>query len=401
MGIIAENNQYYKGKKEILDEFSNSHRAILSTTAARNFSKPPGFLSEVSMLLEETGKNKLSALNYTITAEAIERELKQTGHDYSQTYKAARIAFELEKQTLLTALQNEFADLDRNQSLKEEELDRLFIELDIRRIILITTKTSIELEMETEKRNLSNTDRLTFDKESELVSEQVITATKKLDVIPYIDAILLTEQDILIEETANKGYADLLIAEKKLLLAKKDEILPLLTAKADEQDKLKEALWEQIEFQKEMLKVAIAKMAFKEDIVDNEIAILDAQIAVEDMRQLLIEQRHDLREDILEKEKEFLTKDGENLGLIDTQRSETLTQLQNDKVDIRSDNEDTEDTIVDADIISIETSKRTSVESQKTSISSIASSQASATRQTATAAATAKITSELIHLIGS
>jgi hypothetical protein len=180
MSEAAENNQYYKSKQPIVEEYSSQHRTLLSTVASRSFCKAPGYLMEASLMLEETGKNKLSALNYTITAEAIERELKQTGHDYSQAYKAARIAFELEKQTLLTALQQEFANLDAAQSLAEEELNRLFVELDIRRIILITTKTTIELQMEDLKRQLAETDRLTFYNEEALVNAQVVTANKKL-----------------------------------------------------------------------------------------------------------------------------------------------------------------------------------------------------------------------------
>jgi L-lactate utilization protein LutC len=400
MGVTAENNQYYKGKLPIIEEFSNQHRALLSTVASRGFCKVPGFLHETSFALEEAGKNKLSALNYQIVAEAIERSLKQTGHNYTQLYKAARIAFELEKQTLLTDLQQEFADMDAAQSLTEEELNRLFVELDIRRIILITTKTTIELELESLKQELTDIDRLTFTNEEKLINEKVVTATAKLAVIPYLEALIEAQGKILLAEEANLPYMEDLIDEKELLIDKKEEIIPLLQEKADEQLKLANVLWEQIAFQKQMLTAAIDKIVLKTDIVDNEVAILDAQILVEDMRQLLIEQRHNLQEDKIDKEKAFLTTDISNLGLIDAQRDATLTQLQNDKVDVRSENDDSEGTILDADIIKAESLKAEKITEEKRLTWRENYTRVADIKESADASATAEVTSKLIHLIG-
>ena len=401
MGEVAEQNQWFKEKSKVLDEFSGSHRILLSAIAGRGFCKSPGFLMEASLVLEEAGKNKLSALNYQIVSEAITRELKQTGHDYSQIYKAARIAFELEKQTLLTALQQEFANLDATQSLKKEELDRLFVELGIRKLILITTKTSIELQMEVLKQELVDIDRLTFTNETLLINEQVTTATAKLAVIPYLESLIESQGKLLVAEEANLPYMEDLINEKELLISKKNEIIPFINEKAEEQLILSEALSEQIEFKKEMLGIALDKILLKEDVVDNRIDILDAEILVEDMRQLLIDERHNLVTDKLDKEKEFISKDSTNIGLIEIERAGTLTQTQNDKVSVRGDNEDAEVVITDADILKVEADKNTSITAHKDMIFDIASARADATRKTAESAASAKITSELIHLIGS
>lgn len=233
MSIIAEQNQWFKDKKGILDEFSDSHRALLSVVASRNFLKAPGFLLEASIGLEEVSKNKLSALNYQIVAEAIERELKQIGHDYSQAYKSARIVFALEKQTLLTELQQEFADLDAAQSLSEEEVNRQYVELDLRRIILITTKTAIDLELEGLRQELIDIDRLTFANEILLMEEKVATAELKLTIIPYIEAIIIAQERVLVAEEANIPYTEDLIDEKGLLIEKKEEVLPFIEDKAE------------------------------------------------------------------------------------------------------------------------------------------------------------------------
>ena len=401
MPEIAERNKWYKDKQPIMAEFSGSHRALMSGIASRNFTHPPGYLFEASIALEEVGKNKLSALNYSIVAEAIERELKQTGHDYSQAYKTACIAFELEKQSLLTALQQEFADLDATQSLTEEELNRLFVELDLRKLLLITTKTTIDLQIEGLKQQLIDTDRLTYTQEENLINEKVITATKKLEVIPYIAAIIEAQGKLLIAEEENIPYMEELIDEKELLIDKKEEIIPYLEDRATEQLLLAEALTEQINFKEQMLGVALDKILLREDIVDNKIDILDAEILVEDMRQLLADKRHDLQEDKLDNGISLLDEDNINLGLIQTEQTRVFDILQTDLGQIQTDDHGAEKDVLDEDIVQIEASEGITVAAKKLKIQLVAGAQAEAIKEKADAAAAAKITSELIHLIGS
>jgi hypothetical protein len=267
MSEVAENSQWYKGKQPIVEEFSGQHRALLSTLAGRNFCKPPGFLMEASLALEEVGKNKLSALNYQIVAESIERELKQTGHNYTQLYKAARIAFELEKQTLLTALQQEFANMDAAQSLTEEELNLLFVELDVRRIILIATKTAIELEMEDLKQELAGVDRLTFTKEELLINEKVVTATAKLTVIPYLETLIEAQKQTLSAEESNISHSESLVAKKELLLNKKEEVLPYIEDKANMQIALADKKEELIPYIEDKAASQIELATKKEELI--------------------------------------------------------------------------------------------------------------------------------------
>ena len=381
-------------------EFSGSHRALMSGIASRNFTHPPGYLFEASIALEEVGKNKLSALNYNIVAEATERELKQTGHNYSQAYKTACIAFELEKQSLLTALQQEFADLDATQSLTEEELDRQFVELDIRRIILITTKTSIKLEMEGLRQELIDVDRLTFINEARLIDEKVNTATAKLAVIPYLESLIESQGKLLVAEEANIPYLEGLIDEKGLLVDKKQEVVPYLKEKAEKLILLAKAILAAIEIEEQRLDVALSKAELGKDKVDNLLDIIDAEKAIESLRALLYSARHDLQITKIDRQLSLMDLNSSNINEISAERTEMMTVLEEYKVEIASSIRTAKESMSDIGIEGNEESTEISVDADKNSIGYVASYGASATKETAVAAATAKITSELIHLIG-
>lgn len=401
MSEVAENNQYYRGKIPIMAEFSNQHRALLSTVASRNFSQPPGFLYEASLTLEEASKNKLSALNYTIVSEAITRELKQTGHNYTETYKAARIAFELEKQTLLTALQQEFADLDAIQSLKKEELNRLFIELDIRRLILITTKTAIQLEMEALKQELAEIDRLTFFNETLLINEKVVTATAKLAIIPHLESLIESQERILTAEEANLPYMEALIDEKELLVDKKLEIVPYLEDKATTLIELSTAILAAIEIEESRLDIALSKTELGIDKVDNSLRIIAAEQAIEALRALLYTARNELQIAKVDRQISLTDLNGSNISAISTGQSSMAASLAGYKVAIASSIRNAKGRVSDEQITTDEEANDLSVDANESAITSIAGYQAASTRRRAEISATAEITSKLIHLIGS
>jgi hypothetical protein len=400
MSEAAENNQWYKSKIPIVEEFSNQHRTLLSTVAGRGFCKIPGFLYEASLTLEETGKNKLSALNYAIVAEAVKRELTQTGHTYTQAYKASRIAFELEKQTLLTALQQEFADIDAVHSLTEEELNRLFVELDIRRTILITTKTAIELQMEALKQELADIDRLTFTNEELLINEKIVTATAKLAVIPYLEALIAAQEKILAAEEANIPLMEGLIDKKELLVDKKLEVVPYLEEKAEKLIELATAILAAIEIEEDRLDVALSKANLGTDKVDNVLDIIEAEKAIEGLRALLYTARHDLQITKIDRQISLTDLSGTNISEISADRTSMMTVLEGHKVAIASSIRDARGTVSDENLSSDGETTDISVDANKLATHVVARYQADATRQRAEISAVADITSKLIHLIG-
>ncbi len=397
----TENAQWYKKKREIMDDFSMQHKSLLSTIAGRNFTRMPGFVLEASIGIEENSKKKLSALNHSIVAEAIERELKQTGHEYDIAYKDSRIAFELEKQTLLTALQQEFSDLDYTQGLKEEELNRLFVELDVRRIVLIITKTSLDIELEELKQAIQETDRLTFSNETLLIQERLNTVNAKLTVIPYIENIIDAKERLLIAEEANYDDMADLTAEKGLLVAKKEEIIPLVEEKAEKQILLVAAILEQIEIEKARLDVAISKAGLRTEAVDNTIDIIEAEKAVETLRGLLYIARNELQITRFDKTISLTDDSAGDVNEIAEARTLMFGLLEDYKVDIASGHRGTKEDGAGKDIAGDETVNNTSVNAEIDAINIIAIRQAAARTESADIQAIANITNRLVHLLGS
>jgi len=397
----TENAQWHKGKEEITADYVDKRKTLLSTVASRNFSRAPGYLYEASIDNEEQSKLKLSALNYQIVAEAIERELKQTGHDYDIAYKDARIAFELEKQTLLTALQQEFSDLDYVQGLKEEELNRAFVELDVRRIVLITTKTSLDVELEELRQAIQETDRLTFSNEEQLIQERLNTVTAKLAVIPYIENIIDAKGRLLAAEEDNYDDMADLITEKGLLVNKKEEIIPYIEDKSAKQLLLAAALLEQIEVEEARFDVAISKAGLRTEVVDNTISIIEAEIAVETLRGLLYVARNDLQITRFDKTVSLTENTTANIGEIAEARTTMFGLLENYKGDIASSGRDAKEFRVGEDISGDEAVNDTSVNAEKDAINIIAIRQAGARTESAEISAIARITNRLVHLLGS
>jgi hypothetical protein len=400
MGKIAEDSQFYKGKKEILDEFSGSHRTLMTTVASRNFSHPPGYLFESSIMLEETGKNKLSALNYQIVSDAIERELKQTGHNYTQTYKASRIAFEIEKQTLLMALQQEFADLDATQSLSEEELNNFYIELDVRKLILITTKTSIEIEMEELKQSLMATDRLTFDNESSLTDEKVTTATKKLEVLPYLQSIIDAQEKLLDEENTNIRSMNSLINTKESLVDKKGDLIPYYIAKSSALTELSAALISAAAQESIKLGILEDTVGLKTDVIDNRLDAIDADIATENLRNILYEARYSLQNLKASNNLDLMLDAATNVQTITDARATMETNIISYISSMFSGKLSADGLVKDQQLLSDSEVSGIKTQAELSAIRNVARENARARTETATAAAAAEITSKLIHLIG-
>ncbi len=399
MGQTAENNKWYQGKSKIIREYDAQQKAFKSAVAGRGFLLAPGYLNSASMGLELDAKLKLSELNYQIVAEAIERELKQKGLDYDLAYKQARIDFELSKQTLLTNLQKEFADLDYTQSLTKEEIERMAIELEIRSILLITTKTEIQTEMEGLKRELIDTDRLTFDAEKALVDAKTATLNEKLKVIPYIEDIILKETELLAQRSANIGLKESYIEKKEELVEKKGELTTVIAEKADKQAELAEAIKEEVEVQKDRLQVALSKALLKKEAVDADISIIEAKKAVEALRKTLIESRASLQSIQIGNRVSLLGQKAQDIGTISETETSVETAVLNYDVDAASSRRDARQAVSDTAITGDENANKTAVDADVDATQAIALYNANKQKETAEISAAANVTSKLIHLL--
>jgi len=233
MTKTSENSQFYKGKRPLIDDYLKNAKQVEDIVAGRGFLSRPGYLGDLSTQVERGLKFKLSELNYTITKESIERELVQAGFEYDLAYKEARIAWELEKSSLLTALEQELADNKAARDLDIQQLARMEIMVNLRRLVIMAAKVAIDEDMEAYRQELTTVEESTFPAEDALLAAKLSTAQHKLDVIPYIEIVLEKQQEIIDAETDNADRKKALIAEKENLNDKRIELITAQEAIAD------------------------------------------------------------------------------------------------------------------------------------------------------------------------
>jgi hypothetical protein len=233
MGRVAEDNLWYKGKSEILTEFQKGTKAILAAVGSRNFSSMPGFAIEALTDSEMDAKFKLTDYNQKIMSDAIDRELKALGLQNDIALKQAMMAWETEKQVLFSDLQKEFADAELVRSLQEEGIASLMIDQEMREVAILVLKVAIEVEIEDIKRQKEEVDLLALPYEEQLAAARLATATRKLDVIPYILAALASQSAVIVKELADvipareeKANYDKEVADRTL-----SDILPKMEEK--------------------------------------------------------------------------------------------------------------------------------------------------------------------------
>jgi hypothetical protein len=399
MGQISEKNRFYQEREKAALEYAGGHQAIRNAVGARGFTIMPGYYDEALTDLELKVKRDLSAANLAILSEAIERELKQTGHDYDITIKNARVAWEIEKQGLLADLANELADHKKNLADSEDELDRRAVEIALRESLLITAKTEINLELEGLKQQLQETDRLTWNKELALINAQKLTAQAKLAVIPILEQIIEEEAKILAEEEINIGYTQTLADARQALIGQKEGLIPLIFEKAGKQIDLAASIRTETDLKETRLELAKDKAALAEDRTDLQVDLIAADIELEDLRKEILEAKNGLRAKEDTRKKNLVIRNQMWIAELSAAERNALMQLLDKESDAAFQIRDKKQSIFNNDLEAESDSVGIDVDADLDSISSIASTRASERKEVANISATAKITSQLTHLL--
>lgn len=225
---LREQSQWRKEKAPIVRQYVGDHNKLMSEIAGRGFLNLPGYAYDLENELELRLKLGLSEINYKILSETIERELKQQGIDYNLQHRNAAMAWEVEKQALMAAWDAELAGIKQGIATEEEILNRLAQEIAARQIYLIEAKTEIDLEMEGYRLTLAQLDGQTAPYEVQLANAKVLTAQKKLEVIPILQEIISKERDLLVLEQGKAiEYTALMNIERQIAI-KQNEIIPTL-----------------------------------------------------------------------------------------------------------------------------------------------------------------------------
>jgi hypothetical protein len=251
--ILREQSKWARERTKTLTPYIHESKSLFSTVAGRGFKVIPGFLYDLHNSLELGVKSKLSDANFAILTETIERELKQSGIDYGLAYKNAVIVWELEKQSLMDAWGNEYALIKQAMKQEDEVVARLGIALYARQVYLIEQKTIIEEDAEDLRNQIASLGTDVAEAESLLAAQKILTANKKLEVIPTLQLILAQELQLIAAlQTKNSGEEDLIDALQEVADKKLSDLLPILAQLATEIEKYQEELAIQRQLQKDI-----------------------------------------------------------------------------------------------------------------------------------------------------
>ena len=388
------------GKTPIIDKYSEDHKKLMAVIAGRGFSSLPGYAYELENNLEIAAKRGLSELNFKILTETIERELKQAGIDYDLAYKAAAITWEIDKQTLLANWDKELAGIKQGMESEEEVLNQLAIEVGKRGIFLLQQKTAIELDAEAYRKTLAELDGSTSAYEVSLANARLLTAQKKLEVIPILQEIIVKEQALLLQEQAKSAaYTDYMAAEQEVI-TKKETLIPVIGDLVAASERYTSELENQIEIEGQISDekvtqagIMIEKAAAQTAAAEKDLLIAEANLDLQDQKRLLSD-----------------AKNTTEVALLDGQRAEanTLQSAESTANDtILANERSTQTYVLDKKRTTINAENRIKQDSSSTLTSAeigkmryITELNASTDRAKAQIEATARITASLTHLIG-
>lgn len=236
MNTSREQAQFRKSKTPIILKYQDEHERLFDEIAARGFLNLPGYAYDAENRLELITKMNLSDLNYKILSDTIEREMKQAGIDYDLLYKTALMTWELEKQSLMTDWEAELAGIKQGMSEDENTLELLSIEVSKRAATLMAAKTAIELSMEAYRKTLADLEGDVSPYEVNLANAKILTAQKKLELLPIIEGILAKEQELLVLEQSKAGEFTSLMAAEQAIFAKKGTLAPYVNSLASKSE---------------------------------------------------------------------------------------------------------------------------------------------------------------------
>lgn len=348
-----ENSKWFHEKGAVMREYLKGRASALSAVAGRGFLMMPGFLYDIENDLETDAKRKLSDINFAILQDTIERELKQIGIAYDLSYKNMLMAWELSKQDLMDAWEAELAGIKMDMAGKEETLARLEIETASRGTILLQAKTEIELEAESLRNQIAALEDDTADYEVTLANQKLLTAQKKLEIIPILEQIVAKEQELLTSEQAKIPYEQELLATIQETASKKEELVPYIADLATLTEEYGTELAKQAEIEVEIAEqriksaeisidkanVRIQEANLRKAIEEKELQLLQAKIETENANNAVEE---DVMEAQIDSQTTLNAKEKETDTTINESDRSTNQTIVSDKEKIIDINEETQ-----------------------------------------------------------
>ena len=426
--ILREQAQWRIGKTPIIGKYIGEHKKLFDEIAGRGFLNLPGYAYDAENQLELAAKMGLSELNYKIMHETIERELKQAGIDFNVEYAEAAMAWELEKQGLLSAWDHELAGIKQGMATEEEVLARLALEVDARQAVLIAAKSAIDLEMEGYRKALAEVDArqavliaeksaidlemegyrkalvdldaATAPYEVQLANAKLLAAQKKLELLPIIEEIIVKEGELIVLEAGKTDYFRQLMDAEREVAEKKQTLVPGLTQLATAIQRHAALMPTQIETEKDIAEEKKAQAQAKREIADNDVERMTKEIETATKDIEINEAKRDLADKKFDNEQELIAIETDKETEYQDRLNESFNAVQDDERDTQSKIIANKETINSTVNETRKDSAQRITGAQKDAEASSTAADIRRMRGVADAQAAAKITASLTHLIG-
>lgn len=397
---LREQSQWRKEKAPIVRQYVGDHNKLMSEIAGRGFLNLPGYAYDLENELELRLKLGLSEINYKILSETIERELKQQGIDYNLAYKTAALAWEVEKQGLIAAWDSELAGIKQGMATEEEIKDRLAIEVKTRQTTLIAAKTAIEEEMEGYRLTLAGLDDDTAAYEVSLAQAKLLTAQKKLELIPILQEICTKEEALLELEEDKAAEMTTLLNEKREVAGKRAGLIPWYLELANLNETYASLIPGQIAIEEQIADEKVAQANALIEKEENKLSELninidtaEKEVEISAAKRALQVEQFDNQQTLVGKEltneNAYQNEIAAKHGVLLSEERDTLTYVLDKKGETNDIQNDTKLSSVQA-----------TTEAQIAAGNSSAAASAYAERKSSEIRAAGEITAALTHLIG-
>jgi hypothetical protein len=397
--IIREQSKWAKERTKVITEYMVQNRTLFNTVAGRGFTGIPGFLYDMQNEIELGIKFKLSDANTAILTETIERELKAAGIFYDLAFKAAQLEWELSKQDLLGDWELEYSGIKQGLSNTEESLIRAEIAVQARQAILITMKTAIEVEAEGYRKQIADLADDSADYEVTLAQKKMLTANKKLEMLPVLNQIISAETSLIAAEQGKIAKETALVAKLQEVAAKKQELIPLFAALVAQMTLLATALTAQTGF---LIQVMGQKLLIAEADYNKAVEALTRAatlLEIEDVKTTIEGLKINIDRIKQEAENELLVKEAQSVRSVSSSEESNAYQT-------NQDNRATGQAVVATKLDSISADRSSRVakinhvgDSDVARITLESANRDATVRETADISAITNVTAQLAHLL--
>lgn len=257
---------------------------MLSSAAAKGFHQPPANTIEDIVQVGQLVKVDLTDKNAGLYKEQKEIVFQIDEFALKLTLEYAKLELAIYKQEILDAITIEHAQMEHDFKIQQADIARLKAENNARSVLLIRAEADQKAAITDYKIRQEEAKRLGLDKELELLEAQKDTAEERLKVIDSLKAVIAAEALIVEAENRKAAALELVIEAEWLLLAIKEEMIPLYQNLAEYKKALASAIIAEVDVKKLIINLGYDWIAVKQAEADSFVSQKVAELAVEQTR---------------------------------------------------------------------------------------------------------------------